>query len=64
MAAVALLLVGLTINYFSHYASLLTANADDPQMSAAAEGGPRHRQNCDRFQRRTTRTSSHSSIRW
>ena len=31
VAAVALLLVGLTINYFRHYASLLTANKDDPK---------------------------------
>ncbi|HEX5470710.1 MAG TPA: pilus assembly protein PilM, partial [Lacipirellulaceae bacterium] len=35
VAAVALLLVGLTINYFSHYAALLTANTDDPSMKQA-----------------------------
>ena len=34
VAAVALLLVGLTINYFMHYAALLTANKDEPQMAA------------------------------
>ena len=33
VAAVALLLVGLTINYFMHYAALLTANKDDPEMA-------------------------------
>src|SRR4029078_12786715 len=33
VAAVALLLLGLTINYFMHYAALLTANNEDPQMS-------------------------------
>ncbi|HEY2412647.1 MAG TPA: type IV pilus assembly protein PilM [Pirellulaceae bacterium] len=41
VAAVALLLLGLTINYFMHYAALLTANKDDPQMVAqmnAAKG--------------------------
>ncbi len=35
VAAVALLLVGLTINYFMHYAALLTANIDDPLMKDA-----------------------------
>jgi type IV pilus assembly protein PilM len=35
VAAVALLLVGLTINYFAHYAALRTANVTDPAMSAA-----------------------------
>ena len=34
VAAVALLLVGLTINYFMHYAALLTANKDEPLMAA------------------------------
>jgi type IV pilus assembly protein PilM len=34
VAAVALLLLGLTINYFMHYAALLTANKDEPQMVA------------------------------
>jgi len=38
VAAVALLLVGLTINYFAHYAALLSANTDDPKMSAALKG--------------------------
>ena len=41
VAAVALLLVGLTINYFAHYAAILTANTDDPNMKAqltAAKG--------------------------
>src|SRR3954454_11932811 len=35
VAAVALLMLGLTINYFAHYGSLLTANTDDPQMKDA-----------------------------
>ncbi len=35
VAAVAVLLVGLTINYFSHYAALLTANVDDSNMQRA-----------------------------
>ena len=35
VAAVAALLVGLTINYFGHYASLMSADTSDPQMSAA-----------------------------
>ena len=35
MAAVALLLIGLTINYFAHYGALLTANTEDPKMKAA-----------------------------
>jgi type IV pilus assembly protein PilM len=38
VAAVALLLVGLTINYFMHYAALLTANKDDPQMATQIKG--------------------------
>ena len=38
VAAVALLLLGLTINYFMHYAALLTANKDDPQMAAQIKG--------------------------
>src|SRR5690349_10808915 len=35
VAAVALLMVGLTVNYFAHYASLLSANTDDPLMKSA-----------------------------
>lgn len=35
VAAVAALLVGLTINYFGHYASLMSADTTDPQMSQA-----------------------------
>src|SRR3954447_10669076 len=35
VAAVALLLVGLTINYFANYAALLSANTDDPSMKKA-----------------------------
>jgi type IV pilus assembly protein PilM len=35
VAAVALLLIGLTINYFAHYAALLSANTDDPKMKDA-----------------------------
>jgi type IV pilus assembly protein PilM len=35
VAAVALLLVGLTINYFGHYSSLMSADVTDPQMSQA-----------------------------
>jgi type IV pilus assembly protein PilM len=35
VAAVAALLVGLTINYFGHYSSLMSADVSDPQMSAA-----------------------------
>src|SRR3954465_8464138 len=35
VAAIALLMLGLTVNYFAHYASLLTANIDDPMMSGA-----------------------------
>jgi type IV pilus assembly protein PilM len=38
VAAVALLLIGLTINYFMHYAALLTANKDDPQMASQIKG--------------------------
>jgi type IV pilus assembly protein PilM len=38
VAAVALLLVGLTINYFMHYAALLTANKDDPLMATQIKG--------------------------
>src|SRR6185503_4487555 len=35
VAAAALLLLGLTINYFMHYSALLTANVDDPKMKSA-----------------------------
>jgi type IV pilus assembly protein PilM len=35
VAAVAALMVGLTINYFGHYASLLSADVSDPQMDQA-----------------------------
>src|SRR4051812_22956799 len=38
VAAVALLLIGLTVNYFMHYAALLTANKDDPQMATQMKG--------------------------
>jgi type IV pilus assembly protein PilM len=38
VAAAALLLVGLTINYFGHYGSVLSANVDDPQMKNAISG--------------------------
>jgi len=33
VAAAAVLLVGLAINYFGHYSSLMSANVDDPQMA-------------------------------
>lgn len=33
VAAAAVLLVGLAINYFGHYSSLMSANVDDPEMS-------------------------------
>jgi type IV pilus assembly protein PilM len=40
VAAVALLMLGLTVNYFAHYGSLLTANVDDQVMkSALTEAG-------------------------
>jgi type IV pilus assembly protein PilM len=35
VAAVALLLLGMTINYFGHYSSLMTANIADPAMDGA-----------------------------
>jgi type IV pilus assembly protein PilM len=35
VAAVAALLVGLTINYFGHYRSLMSADVADPQMAQA-----------------------------
>ena len=35
VAAVAMLLLGMTINYFGHYASWRTADKDDPSMQAA-----------------------------
>ena len=38
VAAVALLLLGLTINYFGHYASLVSADTTDPLMSQALKG--------------------------
>jgi type IV pilus assembly protein PilM len=38
VAAVALLLLGLTINYFAHYGALLSANVEDPKMKAAMSG--------------------------
>jgi type IV pilus assembly protein PilM len=39
VAAAALLLVGLTINYFAHYSSVLSANVDgDPHMKSAISG--------------------------
>ena len=47
VAAVALLLVGLTINYFMHYAALLTANKDDPQMATQIKGAQDDRQNSE-----------------
>ncbi len=34
VAAAAVLLLGLTINYFMHYSALMTANKDDPRMAA------------------------------
>jgi type IV pilus assembly protein PilM len=33
VAAAAVLLLGLSVNYFGHYASLMTANVDDPDMA-------------------------------
>jgi type IV pilus assembly protein PilM len=38
VAAAAVLLLGLTINYFGHYSSVLSANVDDPQMKSAISG--------------------------
>jgi type IV pilus assembly protein PilM len=38
VAAVALLLVGLTINYYAHYSALMTANIQDPAMDSAIKG--------------------------
>jgi type IV pilus assembly protein PilM len=33
VAAAAVLLLGLSVNYFGHYSSLMTANTDDPDMA-------------------------------
>jgi type IV pilus assembly protein PilM len=49
VAAVALLLVGLTINYFMHYAALLTANKDDPQMASQIKGAQAIKKTADDF---------------
>jgi type IV pilus assembly protein PilM len=38
VAAVALLLLGMTINYFGHYRSLMSADTSDPRMKQAMEG--------------------------
>src|SRR5262245_41501899 len=38
VAAVALLLLGMTINYFMHYSAWQTANIDDPRMKSAIAG--------------------------
>jgi type IV pilus assembly protein PilM len=37
VAAVALLLVGMTVNYFGHYSSWKTADVEDPAMKAARD---------------------------
>src|SRR6476469_2583085 len=49
VAAVAVLLVGLTINYFMHYAALLTANTEDPKMKAAIAGAKAIKKTADDF---------------
>jgi type IV pilus assembly protein PilM len=38
VAAAAVLLLGVTINYFGHYSSVLSANVEDPQMDSALKG--------------------------
>src|SRR5205085_2824692 len=49
VAAVALLLVGLTVNYFAHYASLLSANDKDPIMAAALTAAKGIKGEVDKF---------------
>src|SRR3954453_6809125 len=45
VAAVAALLVGLTINYFGHYMSLLSADISDPQMDQALKAADQETKN-------------------
>lgn len=56
VAAAALLLVGLTINYMGHYSSVLSANIDDPTMDQALKASQQT------VQQVTTLTSEHSAL--
>jgi type IV pilus assembly protein PilM len=47
VAAAAVLLVGLTINYFGHYTSVLSANIEDPQMKNAIQSAQSAVQNAN-----------------
>src|SRR4029078_9575073 len=49
VAAVAVLLVGMTINYFMHYAALLTANDKDPIMTTALNAAKAVKSEADKF---------------
>src|SRR6478672_8463805 len=49
VAAVAVLLVGMTVNYFSHYAALLSANDKDPSMAPALSGASAVKSEADKF---------------
>src|SRR3954449_7439661 len=54
VAAVALLLLGLTINYFAHYAALLSANTDDPKMKTQLASAKNIKTEADGFVSKNT----------
>jgi len=56
VAAAAVLLVGLTINYMGHYSSVLSANVDDPAMDQALKASQQTVQQVTNF------TSEHSAL--
>src|SRR4051794_4196843 len=49
VAAVALLMLGMIINYFTHYTALLTANVDDPLMKSALSEATNVKKTADDF---------------
>lgn len=49
VAAAAALLLGLTINYFAHYSSLMSANVEDPEMARQLTAAQSAKSNADRL---------------
>jgi type IV pilus assembly protein PilM len=63
VAAAALLLVGLTINYFGHYSSLQSANIEDTAMKSALDGAKRAVEDAGRLEsEHTTLTTKFDEI--
>ncbi|HJQ82165.1 MAG TPA: type IV pilus assembly protein PilM [Lacipirellulaceae bacterium] len=64
VAAVALLLVGMTVNYFGHYSSWKTADKEDPAMKSAIAASASAKQLASGFESTfTTQTSKFDEIK-